>query len=149
VIFTAGPRRYRLVEDWPKLPADVAWTDVCAVGVGPADRVHVLCRGEAPLLVFEADGALLEVIDGFEGPAGVVTDDEGYAFVGEEEWRVSVLDPERRVVARWDGRDEPAGARTFVAPHSIAIDSRGSLYVGGWLYQRMPDAGADSSLSSG
>lgn len=287
VTFAAGDRLYELIEDWARLPETVAWTDVCAVSIGPGDRVHVLCRGAAPLLIFEANGSLSSVPDpspfiaphgshvgpdgtwlitdegshalivvdrggaetmriradgpsdtghvrsqdihasvasvrraagpfnrptgvavapsgdiyvadgygnarvhrfnsagdliqswgepgtgpgqfrlphgihidrrnrvcvadwgndrlqffdleggylgaapGFEGPAGLAMDDEGFVFVAEEEWRVSVLGPDGTVIARWDSRTQPEGARSFVAPHSIAIDSMGSLYVG-------------------
>ena len=60
----------------------------------------------------------------------MVADDDGFVFVAEEEWRISVLDPQGGVAARWDSRGEPDGERTFVAPHGIAMDSTGSLYVG-------------------
>ena len=66
--YAVGERCYERVEDWGRLPEDVTWTDVCAVSIGPEDRVHVVCRGAWPLLIFEADGRLFRRCD----PSAVV-----------------------------------------------------------------------------
>jgi sugar lactone lactonase YvrE len=44
--------------------------------------------------------------------------------------RVSVFNPDGKIVARW-GADSSnrAAPGNFIAPHSLALDSRGSLYV--------------------
>ncbi|MGE3511164.1 MAG: hypothetical protein AB7N65_20010 [Vicinamibacterales bacterium] len=112
-------------------------------GPGPArlrlpQRIHVDARGrvwiadwaDSRLRVCKHDGSLMHVIEGFEGPAGIAMDCEGVVFVAEEEWRVSMLDQDMRIVARWDSRALPMAARSFVAPHCIAVDSNGDLYVG-------------------
>ncbi len=44
--------------------------------------------------------------------------------------RISVFDPAGRVVARWgDDSANRAAPGNFIAPHGLALDSRGSLYV--------------------
>lgn len=100
------------------------------IHVDAFDRVWVADWGNNRLQVFDPDGSLMHVIEGFEGPAGIAMDCEGVVFVAEEEWRVSMLDQDMRIVARWDSRALPMAARTFVAPHCIAVDSNGDLYVG-------------------
>ena len=53
--------------------------------------------------------------------------------------RISVLDLDGKVLMRWG--DDPSGGIQFVAPHNIAIDSTGSLYVG----EVREAAGADAT----
>jgi hypothetical protein len=42
--------------------------------------------------------------------------------------RVSVYDRDGRVLARW-GTPEATAPGSFAAPHGIAVDSRGAIYV--------------------
>lgn len=100
------------------------------IAIDPRGRIWIADWGNGRLQVFDQEGGFLFAVGGFEGPADLVFDPDGVAFVAEEEWRVSVLDPDAAVMARWDSRSEPEDRRTFVAPHSIARDSRGDLYVG-------------------
>ncbi|MFN8635339.1 MAG: hypothetical protein U0893_15945 [Chloroflexota bacterium] len=41
---------------------------------------------------------------------------------------MSVLSPSGQVLARWSG-DDPAAIGGIFAPHSISVDSEGSIYV--------------------
>ena len=100
------------------------------IAIDPRGRIWIADWGNGRLQAFDPEGGFLFAVAGFEGPADLVFDPDGVAFVAEEEWRVSVLDPDAKVMARWDSRTEPEGRRTFVAPHSIDRDSRGHLYVG-------------------
>ena len=43
--------------------------------------------------------------------------------------RVSVLDPQGRLLVRWGGGLNPRAPGDFFAPHGIWIDSRGAVYV--------------------
>src|SRR4030095_9124546 len=79
-------------------------------------------------------------------PAPLVSDAAGRAHVSELWWqpgqtssrygpagsirsgRVSVHDGNGNVLARWGGPD-PTAAGSFAAPHGIAVDSRGDVYV--------------------
>jgi hypothetical protein len=44
--------------------------------------------------------------------------------------RVSIFSREGRLLARWGGGENPLAPDDFFAPHGIAIDGRGDLYVG-------------------
>ena len=58
-ILGSGEHRYRVVEDWAKLPEGWELKDVAAVAVDSKDRVYVFNRGEHPMIVFDRDGGFL------------------------------------------------------------------------------------------
>lgn len=60
VILGTGEHRYRVVEDWAKLPDGWELMDVGAVGVDSKDRVYVFNRGEHPMIVFDRDGNFIK-----------------------------------------------------------------------------------------
>src|SRR5579862_5822167 len=59
VILGSGEHRYRVVENWAKLPDGWEFRDVAAVAVDSKDRVYVFNRGEHPMMVFDRDGNFL------------------------------------------------------------------------------------------
>ena len=59
-ILGAGEHRYRVVENWAKLPDGWQLTDVASVGVDSKDRVYVFNRGEHPMIVFDRDGNFIK-----------------------------------------------------------------------------------------
>lgn len=56
VILGQGEHRYRVVENWGKVPDGWDLTDVGAVAVDSKDRVYVFNRGKHPMVVFDRDG---------------------------------------------------------------------------------------------
>src|SRR5499425_1244769 len=54
-----GEYRYRIIEDWAKLPDGWSFKEVGAVGVDGDDNVYVFNRGEHPMMVFDRDGNFL------------------------------------------------------------------------------------------
>ena len=59
VILGSGEHRYRVVEDWAKLPDGWEFRDVAAVAVDSKDQVYVFNRGEHPVIVFDREGNFL------------------------------------------------------------------------------------------
>jgi hypothetical protein len=59
VILGSGAHRYRVVENWAKLPEGWEFKDVGAVAVDKKDNVYVFNRGEHPMMVFDRDGKFL------------------------------------------------------------------------------------------
>ena len=55
-ILGTGDHRYRVVENWAKLPDGWNLTDVGAVAVDSKDRIYVFNRGAHPMLVLDRDG---------------------------------------------------------------------------------------------
>src|SRR5271167_228428 len=59
IIVGTGDFKYRIVEDWAKLPEGWSFKEVGAVGVDNKDNVYVFNRGEHPVIVFDKDGNFL------------------------------------------------------------------------------------------
>jgi hypothetical protein len=55
-ILGSGEHRYRVVEDWAKLPQGWNLTDVASVAVDSKDRVYLFNRGAHPMVVLDRDG---------------------------------------------------------------------------------------------
>ncbi|WP_062351821.1 peptidyl-alpha-hydroxyglycine alpha-amidating lyase family protein [Herbidospora yilanensis] len=109
--------------------------------VTPDGRVLVADRENDRVQVFDADGRFLTAWTDVRRPCALTTAPDGAVYVAElwrpkgtrsfvrgeaaedQPGRVTVLDPDGRVLDRWDGAGE------FIAPHGIARDSRGDVYV--------------------
>jgi len=59
VVLGSGEHRYRVVENWAKLPDGWSFKDVAAVAVDSKDQVYVFNRGEHPMMVFDREGNFL------------------------------------------------------------------------------------------
>jgi hypothetical protein len=59
IIVGSGEYRYRIVEDWAKLPDSWSFKEVAAVGVDKDDNVYCFNRGDHPMMVFDRDGNFL------------------------------------------------------------------------------------------
>jgi hypothetical protein len=59
IIVGTGDYRYRIIENWAKLPDGWSFKEVGAVGVDKNDNVYVFNRGEHPMMVFDRDGNFL------------------------------------------------------------------------------------------
>lgn len=108
-------------------------------------RMLVSDRENERAQIFDAGGAYLGAWTGMHCPNNIVRDRDGYYYVAElgrtvqgpprekvivEDAlspRITVRDREGKVVVEW-GAPEPE--RVWFAPHGIAIDSHGDLYVG-------------------
>ena len=60
VVLGSGEHRYRVVQDWAKLPEGWEFKDAAAVAVDSKDRVYVFNRGEHPMMVFDREGTFLK-----------------------------------------------------------------------------------------
>ncbi len=116
------------------------------IGVTADERLLVCDRENERIQLFTLDGRPLGEWGGLQRPAALALSKDGLVFVAELPWRagdrsfrrgvirsdeaacVSVLDGSGRLLDRWGG-DDVCSERGFVAPHGIALDSRGDLYV--------------------
>ena len=70
-----------------------------------------------------------EMWSDFRQPTDVAVGPDGTVYVAELQHRISILDGDGNVLTRWGGeRSREPGQ--FAAPHGIAVDSRGDIYVG-------------------
>jgi DNA-binding beta-propeller fold protein YncE len=116
------------------------------IAVAADGRVFVCDRENDRIQIFSPDGEYLSEWTDTRRPTHLVFDGQGRSYVSELWWqpgqtsprygpaadvrsgRASVYDREGRVLARWGGPD-PVAAGSFAAPHGIAVDSRGDVYV--------------------
>ena len=56
VMLGSGEHRYRVVENWAKLPDGWMLMDVAAVAVDSKDRIYVFNRGDHPMIVLDREG---------------------------------------------------------------------------------------------
>ena len=54
-ILGSGEHRYRVVENWAKLPDGWSLTDVASVAVDSKDRIYVFNRGAHPMVVLDRE----------------------------------------------------------------------------------------------
>ncbi len=99
------------------------------IGLDVQGRVLVCDRENHRIQIFSQDGEYLDMWTGFVQPTHVTVAPDGTVYVPELQARVSILDSEGNVLARWGGEHghEPG---QFFAPHSVAVDSHGDVYVG-------------------
>ena len=116
------------------------------IAVAADGRVFVCDRENDRIQIFSPDGEYLSEWSDTQRPTHIVFDPEGRAYVSELWWhpgmksqrhgpitqarqgRVSVYDKEGRLLTRW-GTLEATAPGSFAAPHGIAVDSRGDIYV--------------------
>jgi hypothetical protein len=115
-------------------------------------RLFVADRENDRIQIFSPDGDYLDEWTDFYRPCGLALAADGTIFVAEL-WpvgnrsfvrntrdtdlpsRMTVLDRDGTVITRWGGSlDQKAAPGNFIAPHSVAIDSRDDVYVGEVTY---------------
>lgn len=115
-----------------------------AAGVGPsefrlphgiwlAERdgqecVYVCDRENRRIQIFTLDGRYITKLTDLRRPTDIITGPDGTRYVSELLHRVTILDARDRAMAHIGGESK-AEPGFFVAPHAVALDSDGSLYV--------------------
>jgi DNA-binding beta-propeller fold protein YncE len=93
-------------------------------------RVWIADRENSRLQIFDGDGNFLEQWEDFLRPTDMKIKND-VVYVSELCQRVSILSIEGKVLSRFGnsgGKDQKTAL--FLAPHTIAVDSRGDIYVG-------------------
>lgn len=99
------------------------------IGIDNDGRVLVCDRENHRVQLFDQEGEFLTMWTGFRQPCDLTIGPDGTVYVAELQHRVSILDKNGKVLARWGGEKSHEPGQ-FVAPHCVAVDSRGSVYVG-------------------
>jgi DNA-binding beta-propeller fold protein YncE len=144
-----GDFAYELVEDWPRLPAEIELGQA-GVAVGSDGRVYLFNRSEHPLVVVDPDGDFLA-----SWGEGVLTSAHGIFVDAADRLYLPVLrshvvlicDPEGNELGRlgtpglpsnpestseprqYFGGPPPAAFGPFALPTDVAVAADGTIYV--------------------
>jgi DNA-binding beta-propeller fold protein YncE len=94
------------------------------------ERVWIADRENSRIQIFDAQGKFLNQWYDVFRPTDIFIDDEEIVYVSELCLRVSIFNIDGKVIARWTNEGKDKESALFHAPHAIAVDSRGDLYVG-------------------
>lgn len=112
------------------------------IAVDSDDRVYVADREAHRVQIFDADGNFLTMWNNIHRPCGLCLGPDGNIYIGELNGidlvdgcpgyghRVSVYSPSGDRLARFGEDEEGEEPGSFIAPHGIAVDSEGDVYVG-------------------
>jgi len=110
-----GPGQFRL-------PHNI-WIDKQA-------RVWITDRENSRIQIFNSRGEFITQWTDVIRPTGVFIDNEETVYVSELCLRVSIFTIDGKLLVRWGNEGKDKETALFLAPHAIAVDSRGDLYVG-------------------
>ncbi|HEX2172095.1 MAG TPA: peptidyl-alpha-hydroxyglycine alpha-amidating lyase family protein [Dehalococcoidia bacterium] len=112
------------------------------VVVDDQERVYIADRECHRVQVFDGDGKFITMWSNIHRPDGMVRGPDGNIYIGELNGipgvddapglghRVSILSPRGELLARFGDPVEGEAPGQFIAPHGIAVDSHGDIYVG-------------------
>jgi DNA-binding beta-propeller fold protein YncE len=110
-------------------------------------RVLVCDRENDRVQIFSPSGELVSIWTNMTRPGDLFIDGEGTVYLGEMDWKagernmwgepfkesrpatLSIRDLDGNIVTQW-GTTEPCADGSFVSPHGLWVDSKGSIYVG-------------------
>jgi hypothetical protein len=94
------------------------------------DRVYVLDRENNRIQIYTTGGDFVDMWVNLERPTDMYVDREGIAYISELEDHVSIVDVKSGNLVGRFGSERSNQPGKFWGPHSIWVDSEGSLYVG-------------------
>ena len=100
------------------------------VWVDRLDRVWIPDRENNRIQIFDRDGKFLSQWTDLKRPTDVFIEDNDIVYVSELAPRVSIFSFEGRLLSRWGNEEKNPATDLFVAPHAIALDSKGDIYIG-------------------
>jgi DNA-binding beta-propeller fold protein YncE len=120
--------RGKFVKTWGKPGNGPGEFDlVHAIKIDSRQRVLVADRENERIQVFNLDGELLTVWKGY-APYGIDIDRDGTIFVADVvAHHIIQLDDTGKIVHVWGSKGDQPGQ--FQAPHMLAVDSAGNLFV--------------------
>lgn len=112
------------------------------IAIGTDDRIYVADREAHRVQVFDGDGAFIAMWNNVHRPCGLTVAPDGNIYIGELNGvglvqdcpgyghRISIYSPDGTLLSRFGDPEEGEAPGKFIAPHGIAVDARGDIYVG-------------------
>ncbi len=101
-----------------------------AVFVDRWERVWVADRENDRIQIFNDHGEFQSQWSGLNLPTGIFIDNDDIVYISELKRRVSIFTIDGKLLARWGNEPQNKETDLFIAPHAIAVDSFGDIYVG-------------------
>ena len=139
--------RYEVVEGWEQLPSGYVHRDVAGVATDSEDRVYLICRGDHPIIVYDAGGKFLRSWGQGEftyrthgitvGPDEMLycTDDGNHTvrkFTPDGKLLLTLGTMNKPSDTGYDGKNTGTVSRPgtpFNRPTNLAVGPKGDLYV--------------------
>jgi peptidylglycine monooxygenase len=125
-------RAYVVERDFGRRPSDIAPARISQVAVDSLGNVHVLRRGEPPVLVFDSDGGFVrsygqgEIFDSH----GVSIDGSARVWIADRDaHQIVAFNLEGEVLLRIGERHVPRWMAPFNHPTRAAVAPDGEIYV--------------------
>ena len=135
-IVGSGKYRYRVENDWAKLPEGLSFSDAPAVAVDRNDNVYVFCRNRNPVLVFDREGNFLRSWGegvGFRNPHGASIGHDDTVYLtddGDHTVRKFTLDGKLLMTIGVPGKPAPVmSGEPFNRCTHTALSPQGEIYV--------------------
>ncbi len=100
------------------------------IWVDKNERIWVADRENSRIQIFDSKGRFLTQWNDVKRPQRAWIDVEGTVYVAEADQRMSIFSSNGKLLARWGNEGKDDITALFSAPHSLAVDSLGDLYVG-------------------
>ncbi len=95
------------------------------------DRIWVADRENSRIQIFDDRGNFItQWTDHLIRPTDIFIDENETVYISELCRRVSIFSIDGRLITCWGNENHDMSDPLFVAPHAIAVDSQGSLYIG-------------------
>jgi sugar lactone lactonase YvrE len=94
------------------------------------DRVWVPDRENSRIQIFDTSGKFLSQWNQLIRPTDLCMDAEDRVYICDLAERVNVYTIEGELLSQWSAEGLNREQALFIAPHAVAVDSRGDLYVG-------------------
>ena len=114
-----GPSQFRL-------PHNV-WVD-------KKERVWIPDRENSRIQIFDSEGKLLDMWTDQLRPTDLFIDDDDIVYISDLADRVRIYSIDGKLLTEWGATGSDRQKALFIAPHAIAVDSQGSIYVGEVAY---------------
>ena len=134
-ILGSGEHRYRVVDNWAKLPDNWTLTDVASVAVDSKDRIFVFNRGDHPMVVLDRDGNFIRSWgEGlFSRAHGLFVDaDDNLYCTDDGDHTVRKCTPDGKVLLTIGIPEKPApfmSGEPFHRCTHTALSPKGEIYV--------------------
>ncbi|MBM4448612.1 MAG: hypothetical protein FJ015_05180 [Chloroflexi bacterium] len=105
------------------------------IRVDRQERVWVPDRENSRIQIFDSKGKLLNMWTDQLRPTDLfIDDDKGIVYISDLADRVRIFTVDGKLLTEWSSEGKDREKALFTAPHAIAVDSQGSIYVGEVAY---------------